>query len=338
MKGKILLFTLGFTAVLAFFGCRRDLDIAPTEVSESLTDDIYYTSAEEDLLSIYNIANGVKKVIATDNDSDYWYTAVAPNKQKIVCYKSTAANFYRVDDYAQAQLWIFNADGSEGKPIIGDGKFGLRAQAFAHWHPNGKNLIMAVERKDPENNNNWRWHLAVTDTGGNNIRQLTSRAAYFAYPQISPNGLKIAYTAFPIDQSSGNQFESELFVADLDTNTWTISNEQQLTTNTLWEQNPQWSADMQSIIFSQATNPADIYSNVNLVRINLATNTVTPLTFDSEAYQNARFNNAQTAIYLQNRLNSKVPYAIQKLELTSPITKATVIFNPDIDIYYPTPY
>lgn len=337
MKGLVTSISVCISAIALLIGCQKDITIGPTQILEGFADTIYYSSAETGNSSIFRITGTTPQIICTDNDSDFWWVKVSPNRQKILCYKSSATNFYKFDDYNSSQLWLFNADGTNGKLLVSDGKFGWRAQGFAHWHPNGKDIIMAAELKDPENNNNWRWHLFAIDTMGGNPRQLTTRAAYFANPACSPTGDTLAYTAFPLDETSGNPFTTELFTAKLDTNTWKIVNETRITNNNYWEQSPHWAKDGKTVLFSQATKPTDVFSNINLAEYNITQGQINTLVIDNRAYQNAVYNKAQNAIYIQYRINGQTRYSIAKLSLGGGGLKDLVV-NPDADIAYPIPY
>jgi len=95
-----------------------------------------------------------------------------------------------------------------------------------------------------------RWHLYTSDADGSNPEKITTRSSLFLDPSWSPDGTQIVYVAFPPDYNGIDLARLEVYVADSNGR-----NEERLTSDTLRDHDPYWSADGQTIAFETAVEP-----------------------------------------------------------------------------------
>lgn len=334
MKLKAL-YIVVIAALLA--GCKGILPENETILFSAVSDTLYFNSAENGPFQVFTKRGTGFQQLITDEGFDYWWVRISPDRQHFLCYKSTTDNFFRENDYTNAQLWMFNIDGTNGKQIVGTGEFNIHAQGYATWHPNGKNIIFAAEIKDPADDNNYRWHLFVTDTVGTTAQQLTSRSALFAAPVVNATGNKIAYTAFPEGVQSGSVFKMELFTADFDVNTFAFTNETRLTTDQWWDQSPVWSPSGDAIVFSTATTETNIFENVNLRKYTVATTDIDVLRADGGAYNVPAWDKNGGYLYVQFRANAQRPFSLGRINADG-TGFAEIIKNEAADLINPVQY
>lgn len=118
------------------------------------------------------------------------------------------------------ELWVMNADGSEGRWM---GLTGFAAQ----WSPDGGRLVYAATRDG-------RRDLYTCAVDGTDERRLTNTDATEDFPAWSPDGERIAFA-----RSADGGYENwEIWVMNSDG-----SDELQLTENDSYDSYPKWSPD-----------------------------------------------------------------------------------------------
>jgi WD40 repeat protein len=324
-------------AASALVGCENSLPKNETVLLSPVSDTLFYSSTENGPFQIFTKRNESLVQVINDVSYDYWWVQISPDRQKLLCYKSNIDNFFKDNDYTNAELWMFNIDGSGGKLLIAKGQYNWRAQGYAKWHPDGKHIVMAAELKDPADDNNYRWHLFVADTAGTPPVQLSNRVGLFSCPSVDATGTKIAYSAFPLNITSGSVFKQEVFVADLDTNTWSIANETRLTTDLWWDENPVFSPDGNYIAFGTATTANNLFENISLRKYSFADNNTVILRADGAAYLVPAWSKDGSYMYVQYRANGQRPFSLARINADgSAFTQ--IMSNEAADLINPIPY
>ena len=177
-----------FTGVLliSLSSCTKELP--PTEPPPGNTVIYYNTNSSAQVVSqIFNY-NGQSEVnLTNDLMHNYWWIKVSGDKAKFLCYRSPKVNNNYLDnksnDYANADLMVFNIDGTNPRVIIQKGKYGWSEQGVAKFSPDGTKILMAALCVDPASgNNDLHWRLIVTDVNGNNPKIISTRNSLFADP------------------------------------------------------------------------------------------------------------------------------------------------------------
>lgn len=329
IRAYIILFS-----ALVFASCNADLLNDETKLLSPVSDTLLFNSFESGAFQVYSkTANGFTRLINDDN-YDYWWVRISPNGKKFLCYRSTNSNFFKENDYNNAELWMYNIDGSNGKLLMAKNANNWRSQGYATWMPNGKNIVMSAEVKDADDNNNYRWHLFVIDTLGATPHKISNRVGLFSNPEMGANG-KIVYSAFPFGEESGSVFNQEIFIATLDTINWVLQNEKQLTNDVYWDREAALSPDGSSIVFSSATSQANLFEGINLRKITFgADTTVATIASGKAAYDCPAWSNNGAYLYIQYRQSQQMPYSIARIN-TDGSGLTEVIRNESADLINP---
>ena len=272
MKYALLLF------ILLIAACGREPIITP--IGDAV---LLYNARSAETYEIWKFEDGIETPLVQSNDYDHWWARVVPDKSKFLCYRSPLGG--RPDnDYENAELWVFNMDGSGGHKIIDLADYGWRSQGVADWSPDGSKLVMAAEARDPNDNDNFHWHLFVTDFNGNNAVRISTRPTLYADPSWSPDGDKIVYCAFP---EGFNQFDPFLLNLEIHTaelsNDLQLINEQRHTFDELRDHDPYWSPNGRYLAFEtivEAISLSKLLGVVDLRMVDLNTNQVQTILHD----------------------------------------------------------
>ncbi len=134
------------------------------------------------------------------------------------------------------------------------------------WSRDGRFLLL--DSNNPTDNPEGDWEIYVMDTQGNYVARLTDNDVYDVSPRWSPDGSKIAYSAF-----DGKDWD--IFVMDADgSNKRNLSND-----DNLFSSEPCWSPDGSKILYSVSEGPRGYELNVrNIYSINLDGTGLTKLT------------------------------------------------------------
>ncbi len=235
----------------------------PVEDSSSLKYDIIYSSNESGNFEIYLAdIEGENKLQLTDYELRDGYVSCSPDGKKIAFYA-----YY--DNGNTWSIHTMNIDGTSRKRLTSKKEVW---DASPSWSPDGQtiafsrkeendykvmlmnsdgtnirelDLPFAVNPKFTKDNtiiytSHWKAHgeIFISDTTGNNIRQLTFNKFEDGSPELSPNGTKIVFYS----TRDGN---SEIYTMDSDG-----SNQVRLTRNNFEDWSPNWSADGTKIIFT----------------------------------------------------------------------------------------
>jgi len=255
MKFSFLLLTVN--VFFLFPSCSKIIPVPPAiNPTDTL---VYYdkNTNSQVVVQIFSYDGKTENNLTNDLNWNYWWVKVSPDKKKFLCYRSPKVSNNpldnKVNDYANADLMVFNIDGSNPRIIIPKGSYGWTEQGVAKWSPDGTRILMAAICKDPlRGNNDLHWRLITTDINGQNPKIISTRNSLFADPAWSPDGRKIVYVTLPPGVLFGLQDEFELYVADYNAAANEINNETRLTTDDKYCFDPCWSPDGKYIAFSRS--------------------------------------------------------------------------------------
>jgi len=229
--------------ITILFGCDStsfptvDPPVPETDPGAHANDGFYFYQNCDGIIDIHRIKpSGEVEAVIEDSSSQDWWPRVSPDKETILWYKSPLSG--DLNNYAEAELWMANPDGSNQRRVLESGAYGWTEMGVADWSPDGSQLVMAAI------DDSGHYHIFITDAEGRNPRKISQRNSLFADPSWSPDGTKIVYTAFPEDYVGINFFKLEIHTMDLDG-----SNEQRLTFDEYRDHDPYYSPDGRQIAF-----------------------------------------------------------------------------------------
>jgi len=172
---------------------------------------------------------------------EHWWPRVSPDRKKILFYRRPAgvAN----DDYAQASLWVMNADGSGITQLIAQGAYGWVQQGHGEWSPDGSKIAMFGSYLAT-------LQIFVTDSNGANPVRYTNQPGVNTDVSWSPDGTKLLFNGCPASPCVPANYE--IFVMNAAS---PLSTPTRLTTDGLADYDPYFSPDGSTIAWLTNTNP-----------------------------------------------------------------------------------
>jgi Tol biopolymer transport system component len=125
--------------------------------------------------------------LTTDAAYENWWPRISPDRTKVLFYRSPAGI---PENYAEASLWVMNADGTGVTRLRAKGQDGWTMQGHGEWSPDGTRIAMfgsagaALE-------------IFVTDARGLNPVQYTSRGGVNTDVSWSHDGTKLLFNGCP---------------------------------------------------------------------------------------------------------------------------------------------
>jgi TolB protein len=161
-------------------------------------------------------------------------------------------------DDPESDIYVMNADGSGQRRLTrqpGD-------DSHPHWSPDGLRIVFNSARATPDLSADWsKQHIEIFTMAadGSDVRQVTRLQTVSTYPQLSPDGKRIAFrrtldeAGFLWDLTTGAR-NSEVFVMNADG-----SNPVNVSKSAAYDGWPAWSPDGGTIVFSSnRAGPANI--------------------------------------------------------------------------------
>jgi Tol biopolymer transport system component len=255
--------SLTLALVVALAGCGGgggDLTTAPpTSVTALATDQLVFDSTRHDATNpnanreIYVMktdgsASSIKRLT---NDAAYqnWWPRISPDRKKILFYRRPASEL--TDNYAEASLWVMNADGSGVTQLLAKGAYGWIAQGHAEWSPDGTKLAMFGSVGTGVNVS---FQVFVTSATGTAPVQYTNQPSINTDVSWSPDGTKLLFNGCPsLPCGQANPEKYEIFVMNANA---PLSAPTRLTTDGVADYDPYFSPNGQSIAWLTTTDPA----------------------------------------------------------------------------------
>ena len=213
--------------------------------SNQLVFDSTRSSANREIYVMKTDGTSIQRL--TNNASyEHWWPRISPDRKKILFYRRPAG--VQADDYAQASLWVMNADGTGVTQLIAQGANGWVLQGHAEWSPDGTKLAMFGTVVI---GNNLTAQIFVTNSTGGSPVQYTNQPGVNTDVSWSPDGSKLLFNGCPASPCAPANYE--IFVMSAST---PLSAPTRLTTDGLADYDPYFSPDGSTIAWLTTTNPA----------------------------------------------------------------------------------
>jgi Tol biopolymer transport system component len=254
MKQFLLFLALLFVLISA---CDRNTDSTPPPAA---TFKLVYVSGANtgsgpfDIYTKEGDAAPVRIINATG--FTHWFPRVSPNKQKLLFFR-TPHPAPGGSVWANAELWISNADGSSPVKIVAKNTNGWGEMSNATWSPDGRKIVLAAKKTTGD----LSWHIFTINTDGSNPVQITSRTGYYTAPVYSPDGSKIACIGLSPGAGAFTLDSLELYTINVNG-----TGEARLTFNTIGNYDPAWSPDGEAIVFTETAGILPRYSEIKAIR------------------------------------------------------------------------
>lgn len=207
-----------------------------------------------------NLDTNTIDTITNNASYNYWWVELSPDKTQLLLLRSPITSPEDQFDYANSEMIKCNADGSNPEVIIANGQYGWFAFGNPHWHPNGDRILLIVQGL----NTTAPFYTYTVDVNGNNPEMLVNQ--YSVDANWNNEGDKITFIG--IDAAGFVDATSfEVFTANYEYSSNSVSSIQQLTTDVTRNQDPCFSPDGSLIAFSA--------SDANLTNADLVTIEIT---------------------------------------------------------------
>jgi Tol biopolymer transport system component len=167
-----------------------------------------------------------------------WWPRPSPARTHILFYRTPAGVMPAT--YAQASLWIMNADGSNPRVVLPSGYNGWKFQAHAEWAPSGSRIVFTAGSTQA-------LITTITPSGGE-LTVLGGGPGANVDPSYSPDGRWIVYVGCP--SWTCTMQSTEVFKMPADGSGTRV----QLTNDGLRDQDPALSPDGRTVAFLTQTD------------------------------------------------------------------------------------
>lgn len=321
-----------FFVFYIFLSCSDDKETIPVFEPVVSEETFLYSSNEHGHNELYRYDNGQRTLVLSDENFDYWWPKVSPDKSKMLVYRSPVDPEKNHDNYPEADLILMNFDGSNSQLIIPKGKYGWSAQGVCRWNKDGSKILMASEQSTATGN---QWRLVITDNQGNNPKNLSDR--WIIDPNFSIDNGLVVFIGFPDNNLSFDLTKLELHKAEYDSANDTIINITRLTQNTTRDHDPSFSPDGSQIVFSAGNAE---YTNVDLATYDVNLDMETELLDDSGANGGSMcWSPDGKEIYFHSLNLTQHPFQIKKLIVGSKEVSTLLQSAPeDFGYFHPESY
>jgi Tol biopolymer transport system component len=181
--------------------------------------------------------------LTDDGAYDSWWPRPSPARDKIAFYRNARGDH---ENYATAELWAINADGSNPTRLRAAQADNWALQGHVDWSPDGTKLAMV-------GGVSLAAQIYLTDTDGKNAVALTSGGGYNGDPSWSADGKTVIFdrclAANCLDVNNGSSL-------DIYTVPAAGGAPAQLTNNNIADYDPYQSPDGAQIAWLELSNPS----------------------------------------------------------------------------------
>lgn len=259
------------------------------------------TEARSTSTRIIKIEDGIISTVAAQAGYEFWGPVISPNKERFICFRSTSSgNPLKVNDYENAELWMFNIDGSNGHVITTKSAQSWRAMGMADWAADGNHIVLAAQKVEPLDAYNPHWSIFVTDTTGALATKMNTRISHFTHPHFA-NGTStvITYSALPVGIVNGDNFKCEIFYGYVNAS-YQLTSEHMVTNDLMFDYSPSFSADNSKICYCKTTSMAE-ETALTLHKYDITSGFTSTLVNDNTINDNPYWCATNNQIYYTNR-------------------------------------
>lgn len=190
----------------------------------------------------------------------YWWVEPSPDNSKLLLMRTPIGpGISPIFNYDSCQVVILDLASNMQTVIVDYDQFGWHSFGNAHWHPSVNRIIIYAKT----GNNSF---LYTINTDGSNPQQISNQ--YSLDPNWSKSGDRITFIGHSNSRTLPLSYDDyEVYTADYDYQSNTISNVSQLTNDTLRDINPCFSPDDTQIVFSSGDDSLT-YSDLIVIDIN----------------------------------------------------------------------
>jgi Tol biopolymer transport system component len=244
------MFTRNHTAALILLGllasCGGSNDSATTPPNTPAAlalapDDLVFNSNRNGHHQVFTMkTNGsAAKPLSSDAAFDDWWPRISPDRKRVLFYRAPKGQH---DNYAEAALWVMNADGSDAKQLRAKGSDGWTLQGHAEWSPNGQQIAMFGSVGAT-------LQIFVTNAQGQQPVAYTNRPGINTDVSWSPDGQTLLFNGCPSAACTRADYEIYAMPAT------PLATPARLTNNSVADYDPYFSPDGTSIAWLQTVNP-----------------------------------------------------------------------------------
>ncbi len=214
---------------------------APAGV-ELQRDELVFNSNRTGNHEIFVMKNDGSAVRALTNDArfDNWWARPSPDRKRLLFYRAPKGKH---ESYADAALWLMNADGGDAVLLRAAQTDGWTQQGHAEWSPDGQRLAMFGSAGAT-------LQIFLTDARAQNAVKLTDRPGITTDVSWSPDGTRVLFNSCAATPCAAVNYEifSMPAVAGAAAT--------RLTSNTVADFDPYYSPDGRRIAWLARVDPA----------------------------------------------------------------------------------
>ena len=185
-------------------------------------------------------ADGGNQQRLTNNPGRDIFPSWSPDGKRIAFMSDRDGDVHPIDGFPTTEIYVMDADGDNPQNLTNN----PHDDREPSWSPGGKRIVFASDRDRTRNDHNYE--IYVMDADGGNQQRLTNNLFKDTDPSWSPDGKRIVFRSSRDGHFIGDfGLTTEIYVMDADG-----GNEQRLTENRRFDENPSWSPDGKGIAFS----------------------------------------------------------------------------------------
>ncbi len=177
--------------------------------------------------------------LTQDRQYDSWWPKISPDRKKILFYRAPQG---KSENYAEASLWIMNADGGMPTVLRTKNADNWTQQGHAEWSPDGSRIAMFGSVGAT-------LQVFVTDEQGKNPVQYTNRVGINTDVSWYKDGSKLLFNGCPSNPCTALDFEVYSMPA------MPFSAATRITNDRIADYDPYFSPDGKSIAWLSTVNP-----------------------------------------------------------------------------------